>query len=89
MTPAVALDWMRHLLWTSMLVGGPVVVTGLVIGAIVAVLSAATQINDSSVSFTPKAIASGVALVVAGPFMLTQLVEFARAALTAMGHVHP
>jgi flagellar biosynthetic protein FliQ len=89
MTVAAGLDWFRTLMWTATLVSAPVIVTGLVVGLIVAVLQAATQVNDSALGFVPKAVASGIALVVAGPWMLSELLEFTTAAFRAMGSIHP
>jgi flagellar biosynthetic protein FliQ len=89
MTLSAALDWFRTLLWTGALVAAPVILTGLIVGLIMAVLQAATQVNDAALGFVPKAVATGIALVVAGPWMLSELVEFATAALRAMGSVHP
>ena len=89
MTIAAGLDWFRMLMWTATLVSAPVILTGLVVGLVVAVLQAATQVNDSALGFVPKAVASGIALVVAGPWMLSELVEFTGAALRAMGSIHP
>jgi flagellar biosynthetic protein FliQ len=85
MTISHALDWYRQMLWTAVLVGGPVILAGVVIGLIVAVLQAATQIND----FAPKAVATILVMVVAGPWMLNQLVEFTRKAFEAIAHLHP
>lgn len=89
MTISHALDWYRQMLWTAVLVGGPVILAGVVIGLVVAVLQAATQINDSAVSFAPKAVATIVVMVLAGPWMLNQLVEFTRAAFVAVATMHP
>jgi flagellar biosynthetic protein FliQ len=89
MTVAAGLDWFRTLMWTATLVSAPVIVTGLVVGLIVAVLQAATQVNDSALGFVPKAVASGIALVIAGPWMLSELLEFTTAAFRAMGAIHP
>ena len=89
MTIAAGLDWFRMLMWTATLVSAPVILTGLIVGLVVAVLQAATQVNDSALAFVPKAVASGIALVVAGPWMLSELGEFTGAALRAMGSIHP
>lgn len=89
MTISHALDWYRQMLWTAVLVGGPVILAGVVIGLIVAVLQAATQINDSAVAFAPKAVATILVMVIAGPWMLNQLVEFTRKAFEAIAHLHP
>ncbi len=89
MTVAHALDWYRHMLWTAVLVGGPMIMAGVVVGTVVAILQAATQINDSAVSFAPKALATLVVMVLSGPWMLNQLVEFARAVFQAIATMHP
>ena len=87
MTTAAALDWFRQLLWTAVLVTGPSVLATVVVGLIVAILQAATQVNDQSVAFAPKAIAIVVALVVGGPFMLTELVRFTHGVFAAMARM--
>jgi flagellar biosynthetic protein FliQ len=89
MTIAHALDWYRQMLWTAVLVGGPMILAGVIVGLVVAVLQAATQINDSAVSFAPKAVATLVVMVVAGPWMLGQLVEFTRQVFEAIARTHP
>jgi len=89
MTVALAIDWYRKMLWTAVLVGGPVIVAGVVIGLIVAILQAATQVNDSAVAFAPKAVATILTIVVAGPWMLAQLVDFTTAIFVAVGRLHP
>ncbi|HEY6877734.1 MAG TPA: flagellar biosynthetic protein FliQ [Polyangiales bacterium] len=89
MTVALAIDWYRRMLWTAVLVGGPVILAGVVVGLIVAIAQAATQVNDSAVSFAPKAVATIVTVVIAGPWMLAQLVEFTTAVFVAVGHLHP
>jgi len=89
MTTALALDWYRRMIWTAVLVGGPVILAGVVIGLIVAILQAATQVNDSAVAFAPKALATLVTVVLAGPWMLTQLVEFTTAVFVEVGRLHP
>ena len=89
MSVAIALDWYRKMLWTAILVGGPIILAGVIIGLIVAILQAATQVNDSAVAFAPKAAATIVAIVVAGPWMMAQLVDFTTAIFVAVGRLHP
>lgn len=89
MTIALALDWYRRMLWTAVLVGGPVILAGVIIGLIVAILQAATQVNDSAVAFAPKALATLAVLAIAGPWMMAQLVEFTTAIFLAVGRLHP
>jgi flagellar biosynthetic protein FliQ len=58
--------------------GGPVLGVALVVGLIVAVLQAVTQINEAMLTFLPKLAAIGFALVLFGPFMASTLSTFAR-----------
>ncbi|MFL5284640.1 MAG: flagellar biosynthesis protein FliQ [Rhodopila sp.] len=58
--------------------GGPVLCVALVVGLIVSVLQAVTQINEAMLAFLPKLAAIGFALMLFGPFMATTLSNFAR-----------
>ena len=89
MTVSLALDWYRRMLWTAVLVGGPMIAAGVAIGLVIAILQAATQVNDSAVAFAPKALATIVVAAVAGPWMLQQLVEFTTQVFISVGRVHP
>ena len=59
----------------------PLLLVGLVVGLLVSVFQAVTQIQEQTLSFIPKIVAMGVVLVVAGPWMLDQVVTYTRAAL--------
>jgi flagellar biosynthetic protein FliQ len=87
MSAAAALDWFRSLLWTAVLVTGPAVLATVVVGLIMAIIQAATQVNDQSVAFAPKAIAIVIALMVGGPFMLAELVHFTHGVFAAMARM--
>jgi flagellar biosynthetic protein FliQ len=65
----------QQVLWTTLIVGGPIVLSGLVIGLIVSVFQAATQINEATLTFVPKLIVVAVVLVVLGPAMVGQLID--------------
>ena len=54
----------------------PVLVTSLVVGFIVSLIQSVTQIQEVTLSFVPKAIAAAVALIVAGHWMISELVAF-------------
>jgi flagellar biosynthetic protein FliQ len=87
MTTATALDWFRNLLWTAVLVSGPAILATVVVGLIMAILQAATQVNDQSVAFAPKAIGIVLALIFGGPFMLTELVQFTQRVFAAVARM--
>ena len=89
MTTAHALDWMERMLWTATLVGAPAVTLLVLVGIIVSVVQAATQVNDSAVGFAPKVIAILVVIVVSGDWMFLRLRDFAVAAIEAMATVGP
>lgn len=59
-----------------LLIAAPVLLTVLVVGLVVSIFQAATQINEPTLSFVPKIVAAVLVLAVAGPWMLTQLVEY-------------
>lgn len=57
-------------------VAGPMLLIALLVGLVVGVLQAATQINEGSIAFTIKLVTVAVALVVLGPWTLRQLVDY-------------
>ncbi len=89
MTAAYALDWFREMLWTAVLTAGPPVLAVVAVGLVIAIVQAATQVNDQAVSFGPKAVAAVVSLVISGPWILSQLSEFTLALFDAMARIHP
>lgn len=78
MTPESVVTIGQHALTVMLLLAAPLLLTSLVVGLIVSVLQAATQINEMTLSFIPKLLGTLVALVVAGPWMLTFFVDYVR-----------
>lgn len=87
MSAAAGLDWFKSLLWTAVVASAPAVLATVVIGLVMAILQAATQINDQSVAFAPKAIGMVIAMAVAGPFIMRVLVEFTHRVFAAMARM--
>ena len=56
----------------------PLLLVGLVIGLVVSVFQAVTQIQEQTLTFIPKIVGMGVVLVVAGPWMLNQVVSYTQ-----------
>ena len=54
----------------------PLLLVGLAIGLVVSVFQAVTQIQEQTLTFIPKIVAMGVVLVVAGPWMLSEVVTY-------------
>jgi flagellar biosynthetic protein FliQ len=68
-------------LWMLLMVSAPILLTVLAVGLVVSVFQAATQINEATLSFVPKVVGAVVVLAVAGPWMLSTLVDYIRAVL--------
>ena len=62
----------------TLLLSAPLLLTALVVGLLVGIFQAATQINEMTLSFIPKLIAMAAALVIAGPWMLKLMVSYTR-----------
>jgi flagellar biosynthetic protein FliQ len=56
----------------------PILITALVVGFIVSLVQSVTQIQEVTLSFVPKAIAAAIALLVAGHWMISELVTFTQ-----------
>ena len=74
-------------LYLLLMVSAPVLLTILVVGLIVSIFQAATQLHEATLSFVPKLIAAVAVLAVAGPWMLTTLVEYLQRMLQAIPSV--
>jgi flagellar biosynthesis protein FliQ len=71
-------------LFTIFYLAGPILAVIMVIGIVVGVFLAATQINEPTISFVPKFLGTGLALVVLGPWLLRQIETFTIAVLTGL-----
>ncbi len=69
---------MERTLITTLEIGGPIVMAALVVGLIVSIFQAATQINEATLTFVPKLLVIAGLLVVMGPSMLQQLTDLTR-----------
>jgi flagellar biosynthetic protein FliQ len=59
-------------------IAGPLLLVGLVIGLVVSIFQAVTQIQEQSLSFIPKIVGLAALIVILGPWMLGQLVSYAQ-----------
>jgi flagellar biosynthetic protein FliQ len=71
-------------LYLLLMVSAPILLAVLVVGLVVSIFQAATQINEATLSFVPKIVAAVAVLAVAGPWMMTTLVEYLRSVLLAI-----
>ena len=76
MTPESVMTLGRQALELTIMVSAPVLITALVIGLLVSIFQAATQINEQTLSFIPKLVGMFVVLIIAGPWMMGMMVDF-------------
>lgn len=62
----------------TLLLSAPLLLSALLIGLVVSIFQAATQINEQTLSFIPKLVGIFLVLVIAGPWMVTMMVDFIR-----------
>jgi len=84
MTPESVMTIGRTALEMTLLVSAPVLLVTLIIGLTVSVFQAATQINDPSLSFIPKVVGVLITFAIAGPWMLTVMIDYMRRVLTGL-----
>jgi flagellar biosynthetic protein FliQ len=78
MTPEMVMTIGQRALEITILLSAPLLLAALIIGLLVGVFQAATQINEMTLSFIPKLIGMAGTLVVAGPWMLKTIVGYTR-----------
>jgi flagellar biosynthetic protein FliQ len=78
MTPQSVITLIQQALQVLVLIAAPLLLTALVVGLIVSIFQAATQINEMTLSFIPKLLAMFAVFLLAGPWMLGTLIDFTR-----------
>ncbi|WP_394374672.1 flagellar biosynthesis protein FliQ [Stutzerimonas frequens] len=78
MTPEVAVDLFREGLWMTAIIVGVLVVPSLLVGLVVAMFQAATQINEQTLSFLPRLLVMLLTLIWAGPWLVRELMEYTQ-----------
>ena len=78
MTDATVVGLARDAVLTILLVAGPALLIGMVVGLLVSVFQATTEIQEQTLTFIPKIVAVLVSIVIFGPWMLRNLVDFAE-----------
>jgi flagellar biosynthetic protein FliQ len=78
MTSQTVLTLVQQALFVTALVAAPLLLTALIVGLVVSIFQAATQINEMTLSFIPKLVAMFAVLVFAGPWMLATLVDYVQ-----------
>jgi flagellar biosynthetic protein FliQ len=84
MTPESVMTIGQRAMEVMLMISAPMLLVALVIGLVVSIFQAATQINETTLSFIPKLVGVFVALVVAGPWMLSLMLDYMRQMFTGI-----
>ncbi|MCB1773462.1 MAG: flagellar biosynthesis protein FliQ [Gammaproteobacteria bacterium] len=78
MDPDTVVNIGRQAMEVTMLLAAPILLSSLAVGLVIAMIQAATSINEMTLSFVPKLIVVAVVMMAAGPWMLRQIIGFTQ-----------
>lgn len=78
MTPESVVTLGQQAIEMTLMISAPLLLIALVIGLLVSIFQAATQINEQTLSFIPKLVGIFIMLIFSGPWMVTMMVDFIR-----------
>ena len=84
MTPASVMSLAHQAMIVALSLAGPLLLIALVVGLVIAMFQAATQINEATLVFIPKLLAVLTTLVIVGPWMLGVMLDFMRKLFTSL-----
>jgi flagellar biosynthesis protein FliQ len=87
MTPENVMDMAHRMLLVTAMIAAPLLSIALIAGLVIGMFQAATQINESTLSFIPKLLLLVLTLFVAGPWILRVLADFTRDLYTSIPSV--
>lgn len=76
MTPETVITIGQQAVEMTLMIAAPMLLTALVIGLVVSIFQAATQINEMTLSFIPKLLGMFVVLIMTGPWMINMMVDY-------------
>ncbi|WP_374349751.1 flagellar biosynthesis protein FliQ [Chitinimonas sp.] len=76
MSPEMVITIVQRAFEVMILLGGPMLLAGLLVGLMISVFQAATQINEATLSFIPKLLVTFLVAVLAGPWMLETIMDY-------------
>lgn len=76
MTQDLVMQIFTEAIWLAFKLGVPLLLVGMLVGLIIAILQAATQVHEQTLTFAPKVIVVALTLLALGPWMLNSLIDF-------------
>lgn len=87
LTQGEIIDILREALYVALKLGGPLLLVSILIGLIIAIFQAATQIHEQTLTFVPKVLVLALMLIVLGSWYLTTMSEYIKGLFTIMARV--
>ncbi len=84
MTEDMVLSIGRDAIWTTVLLASPLLLSALVVGLVVSVIQAVTQINEATLTFIPKMLAIVVVMLVLAPWMTQMITSYTTELFTSL-----
>lgn len=84
MNVPLAIDFIRHAVFLALLIAAPMLLVALLVGVLVSLVQAVTQIQEQTLTFIPKLVALAVVFVITLPWLLSQLVEYLTGILRSL-----
>lgn len=78
MTPGAAIDLSYDALMLALILAGPIMAIGMIVGLCISVFQAVTQLQEQTISFVPKIVAMGLAAAFFIPWLATRMVEYTQ-----------
>lgn len=78
MTPTTVVELGRQAIEVALLISAPLFIAALATGLVVSIFQAATQINETTLSFVPKLVVIFLTMILAGPWMITVITDYIR-----------
>jgi flagellar biosynthetic protein FliQ len=84
MSSGLAIELMNHAVMLALMVAAPLLVTALLVGVLISLLQALTQIQEQTLTFIPKLVALAIVFLIAMPWMVRQLVDYLAQSIDAL-----
>lgn len=84
MTPDTVMAIGRQAIEVCLVVAGPMLISALVVGLLISIFQAATQLNEATLSFVPKLVIMFIVMIIVGPWMIQYMVDYIQRVFDAI-----
>ena len=84
MTEEMVISLGRDAIWTTVILAGPLLISALVVGLVVSIIQAVTQINEATLTFIPKMLTIVIVLVIMAPWMTQMITSYTTELFTSL-----